>query len=502
MQFLFEVISAFPVILEPFTLLVTLIAVVVGIIFGAIPGIGAPLAMTMFLPVAFGMETIPCMMIMLGLYFGAMYGGSVSSILINAPGTPANVATAFDGYPMSRQGRAATALNVSVTASMLGGLVSTGAFILFFKPMNSLFLAFGPSQVFLFVFVSFVFLSMLGKEDWDKGAVATCIGLLLGLMGQDIMSGTIRYNWGLVYLEDGLDIIAVLTGWFAVTEVMFLVGQAEGSIATDKVLKGSALEGIKICFNYYKTLIKASIIGCIVGVIPGIGGSIGNVAAYEACKKSSKNPELWGTGHPEGVVAPESANNAVTATSLIPTLALGIPGSVPAAIILGALYMLGYNPGPSLSAANPILIPAMAAGMILVNIMFCIVGVSLTNIYKSITQVNIRILMPLIIAISVLGGYLSRFRITDVFFAMLLGIVAYGSRKAKYPVVPMVLGFLLAKMLEENFFRSLMISDNGALIFLQGSMNLVLVAVGVLIILWEPLKKLFGRKESKESLLE
>jgi putative tricarboxylic transport membrane protein len=502
MDFLMDVIRSFPVVLQPFNLLVAAIATIIGIIFGAIPGIGAPLAMAMFLPIAFGMDVIPCMMIMLALYCSALYGGSISSILINAPGTPANVATAFDGYPMAKQGRAATALNIAVSASLIGGTFSVLVFILFFKPMNSLFIAFGPSQVFLFVFISFVFLASLGKQQWDKGAVATGIGLLLGLMGQDIISGTIRYSWGLIYLEDGLDIIAVLTGWFAVTEVMFLIGQAEGTIATDSVLKGKYLEGLKHCFKYYKTLIKASIIGVIVGVIPGIGGSIANVGAYEACRKSSDHPELWGTGYPEGVVAPEASNNAVSASSLIPTLALGIPGSIPAAIILAVLLMLGYNPGPSLSAKNPILIPAMAAGLFVCNILFFIAGVSMTNIYKTVTQINIRILIPLIIGISVLGGYLSRFRITDIFFAILLGVVAYGSRKAKYPVVPMVLGFLLAKMLEDNFFRSLMISHTGYGIFFQGWMNMIMIAAGLLIVLWEPLKRRFFRKASKDSLTE
>jgi len=297
-------------------------------------------------------------------------------------------------------------------------------------------------------------------------------------------------------LEDGLDIIAVLTGWFAVTEVLFLIGEKGGTIAAQGVLKGSALEGIKMCFKYPATFIRSAIIGCIVGIIPGIGGSVSNVAAYSAAKGASKHPELFGTGTPEGVVAPETANNAVTATSLIPTLALGIPGSIPAAIILAALIMLGYNPGPKLASSDPGLIPALAAGLVIINILFGVIGLSLTNFYKRLTQVNIIILIPLIISISFLGGYLSRWRVSDIFFALILGLFAYGARKAKYPVMPMVLGFLLAKMMEENFFKSILISDNGLLIFVTGPVNIVLAATGILIIFWQPLKKLLRRKTS------
>ncbi|PKM89451.1 MAG: hypothetical protein CVU87_05425 [Firmicutes bacterium HGW-Firmicutes-12] len=492
MSFLGEVISSIPIVLQPFNLLVTFIGVLVGITFGAVPGIGAPLAMTMFLPMAFGMDPIPCLLILLGLYFAALYGGSISSILINAPGTPASIATSYDGYPMSQKGEAGIALNTSVVSSMFGGFFSIIVFILFFNPLNELFIEFGPSQLFVFVFISFVFLTMLDKTKWDKVIVATCVGLLLGMVGQDLISGSIRYTFGYIYIEDGLDLIAVLTAWFAVTEVLFLIGKKEGSIATDGILKGSPLQGVKNCFKYPVTLIRSSIIGCVVGIIPGVGGSVANVAAYSAAKSSSKHPELFGTGYAEGVVAPEAANNAVSATSLIPTLALGIPGSAPAAIILGALLMLGYRPGPGLASTDPGLIPALIAGMITVNILFCIVGLSLTNTYKKITQVNIKILIPLIISLSLLGGYLSRFRISDVFFALLLGVFAYGTRKAKYPVTPMVLGFLLATMIEENFFKSLLISDNGALIFIQGPINIFLVTVGILIICWQPLKKFFS----------
>lgn len=494
MSFFMEVVSSFPAVLQPFTLLVTFLGITVGVCFGAIPGIGAPLAMTMFLPIAFGMAPVPCLLIMLALYFSALYAGSISSILINTPGTPAAIATAYDGYQMSKKGEAGIALNVSVVSSMCGGLFSVIAFIFFFNPMNKMFIEFGPSQMFMFVLISFLFLTVLGKEKWDKGAIATCVGLLLGLVGQDLMSGTLRYTFGYINLEDGLDIIAVLTGWFAVTEVMFLAGHKEGTIATQGVLKGSPLAGIKLVFKYPVTLIRSSFIGCVIGVIPGVGGALANIAAYSAAKSASKTPELFGTGYPEGVVAPESANNAVTATSLMPTLALGIPGSVPAAIVLGTLLMLGYNPGPALTSADPGLIPSLVAGMVVINILFCVVGLSLTNFYKRITQVNVKILIPLIIAISFLGGYFSRFRVSDIFFALVLGVFAYGARKAKYPVTPMVLGFLLAPMLEENFFKSLMISDNGAFIFFTGYINIALAAVGILIVSWQPLKKMLFRK--------
>ena len=499
MELLIDAIANFHLLLTPLALAAAMLGTIVGIIFGAIPGIGAPVVMTVFLPLAFALGTIPSLMLMLAIYCASLYGGSISSILINVPGHPAAVAATFDGYAMSKKGEAAKALNAAAVSSLIGGTFSLIVFIAFFMPMNTLFIRFGPSQMFMFVLVSFIYLSSLGTGDWGKSAIATCVGLLLGLVGLDLMSGAVRFTFGYVFIEDGLDVIAVLTGWFAITEVIALVGERGGTIAAGGKLKGSPIDGIKACFKYPVTLLRSSIMGSLIGVVPGVGGAVANIAAYNAAKKASKTPEVFGTGHPEGIVAPESANNAVTATSLIPTLALGIPGSAPAAIIMGVLLMLGHNPGPGMATGDSIIIPAVVGGLFIVNIMFCVVGISMTGLYKKITQVNLNILIPMIISVSLLGGFLSRFRLSDMLIALALGVFAYGAKRANYPPTPMVLGFLLAKMLEENFFRSMMISGQDISIFFTGTINLSLIAMGVFIIVFEPLKTLIRKRTASKS---
>jgi putative tricarboxylic transport membrane protein len=492
-----SVIQGIPEVFQLPGLLISFVGVIAGIIFGAIPGIGPPLAMAMFLPLIFGMKPILALLLLLGVYNGSVYGGSISSILINTPGTPGSVATTFDGYPMARKGQAGIALGVSVCSSAIGGIFSTLTFLVFYEPLNNLFVAFGPSQLFLLILVAFLTVTILAKESMLKGLISTGIGLLFGLIGYDLVSGSIRFTFGYLNLEDGLDLISVLIGWFAVTELMFLVQEKQETIASMGILKGSTLRGALSVFKYPKELLVSSSIGSIIGAIPGVGIAVANLIAYSSAKGRSKHPEQFGKGCIEGVIAPETANNAVTSTSLIPTLALGIPGSASAAIILGALMMLGFRPGPGLYTAAPGLVGALVLGLVVINIMLLVSGLLLTGAYMRITQIKISILVPVILVISALGCYLSRSRLSDVLFAIVLGIFAYGLRKARYSLACVVLGFILAKMMEENFFKALLISDRGVQIFFQGTINIILLSLGLLILIWAPASKLIRSKRMR-----
>ncbi|MBE0558742.1 MAG: tripartite tricarboxylate transporter permease, partial [Proteobacteria bacterium] len=439
----------------------------------------------------FGMTPVPALMLILGVYNGSVYGGSVSSILINTPGTPGSVATCFDGYPMAKKGKAGTALGISLCSSTIGGIFSTIAFLLFYEPLNNLFIAFGPSQLFLLILVAFLTITILAKESMIKGLIASGIGLLLGLVGYDLVSGSTRFTFGYLFIEDGLDLIAVLIGWFAITELMFLIQEKQATISGMDILRGSTWEGIKAVFRYPKEVFASASLGSLIGAITGVGIAVANLIAYSSAKGRSKHPEEFGEGSIEGLIAPETANNAVTSTSLIPTLALGIPGGASAAIILGALMMLGFRPGPGLYSANPGLIGALVVGLVVINIMMFISGLLMSKLYMKITQIKISVLVPVILTVSLLGCYLGRSRLTDIFFAIVLGIFAYGLRKAGYSLACVVLGFILAKMMEEYFFKSLLISEGGIRIFFQGTINIVLLSFAGLMLVWGPIKKLF-----------
>jgi putative tricarboxylic transport membrane protein len=494
-----SIIKGIPEVFQLSSLALAAIGTFAGIILGAIPGIGPPLAMAMFLPFIFGMSPIPAMMFILGIYNGSVYGGSVSAILINTPGTPGSVATVFDGYPMAKRGQAGKALGISLCSSAIGGIFSTLAFLLFYEPLNNLFIAFGPSQLFLLILVAFMTITILAKESIVKGLIASAIGLLLGLVGYDLVSGSTRFTFGYLLIEDGLDLIAVLIGWFAITELMLLIQEKQSTISGMDILRGSTWDGVKAVFRYPKEVFVAASLGSIIGAIPGVGIAVANLIAYSSAKGRSKHPEEFGQGCVEGIIAPETANNAVTSTSLIPTLALGIPGGASAAIILGALMMLGFRPGPGLYGTNPQLIGALVVGLVVINVLMFVTGLLLSNLYMKITQIRISVLVPVILIISLLGCYLSRSRMSDIFFALVLGIFAYGLRKAGYSLACVVLGFILAKMMEEYFFKTLLISGGGIGIFFQGAINIVLLVFAAAMLLWGPIRGLLkGRSTPKE----
>ena len=484
-------------VLKPFNMLMAFVGTMLGLILGALPGIGPPLAISLLLPLIFGIDPVSGVVLMLGVFNAAVYGGSISAILINTPGTPGSIATCFDGYPMARQGKAGEALGASLISSVIGGLITTVFFIFLLGPIARLSLKFGPSQMFLIILLSLGTVSRLATGSILKGIISSGIGILLGLVGYDLMSGVSRFSFDYKYLQGGLHIVVTLIGWFAVTELLFLVQMKGGTISSTKLQIGNALKGAKESLKHLKLIGVSSIIGAFLGALPGIGIALANLVAYGNAKSNSKHPEKFGTGIIEGVIAPEAANNAVTGCSLIPTLALGIPGGATLAVILGGLMILGVTPGPRLISQDPRLVGSIMVSLIFINLLILFIGFLLINLYQYITRVKIAYIAPIILTISFFGAYITRHYIADIFFVIVLGLLAYGMRKANYSLPCMVLGFVLAKMLEENFSKSLMISDNGYLIFLEWPLNVLIVSIGILIYLFPVLNKLIRRESGK-----
>jgi len=484
-------------VLKPFNILMAFLGTILGLILGALPGIGPPLAISLLLPLIFGIDPVSGVVLMLGVFNASVYGGSISAILLNTPGTPGSIATCFDGYPMARQGKAGEALGASLVSSVIGGLITTIFFIFLLGPIAKLSLKFGPSQMFLIILLSLGTVSRLATGSILKGIISSGIGILLGLVGYDLMSGMSRFSFGYKYLEGGLHIVVTLIGWFAVTELLFLVQMKGSTISSTKLEIGNAIKGAKESLKHLKLIGVSSLIGSFLGALPGIGIALANLVAYGNAKSNSKHPEKFGTGIIEGVIAPEAANNAVTGCSLIPTLALAIPGGATLAVILGGLMILGVTPGPRLISQDPRLIGSIMVSLLFINLIILFIGFLLVNVYQYITRVKIAYIVPIVLAISFFGAYITRHYIADIFFVIVLGLLAYAMRKAKYSVPCMVLGFVLAKMLEENFHKSLLISDTGYLIFLEWPVNILIVVIGIFIYIFPVLKRLTGRLSKK-----
>jgi len=351
--------------------------------------------------------------------------------------------------------------------------------------------------MFLIILLSLGTVSRLATGSILKGIISSGIGILLGLVGYDLMSGMSRFSFGYKYLEGGLHIVVTLIGWFAVTELLFLVQMKGSTISSTKLEIGNAIKGAKESLKHLKLIGVSSLIGSFLGALPGIGIALANLVAYGNAKSNSKHPEKFGTGIIEGVIAPEAANNAVTGCSLIPTLALAIPGGATLAVILGGLMILGVTPGPRLISQDPRLIGSIMVSLLFINLIILFIGFLLVNVYQYITRVKIAYIVPIVLAISFFGAYITRHYIADIFFVIVLGLLAYAMRKAKYSVPCMVLGFVLAKMLEENFHKSLLISDTGYLIFLEWPVNILIVVIGIFIYIFPVLKRLTGRLSKK-----
>lgn len=460
-----------------------LIGTVIGIVAGILPGIGASLTMALLIPITFSMPKEQGLILLVAAWAAAVYGGSISSILINTPGTGANVMTCLDGFPMARQGKAKVALAISATSSLIGGLFGIACLILLAPPLAQFAMKFGPSQNFLLVLFSLVIISFTLRGSTLKGLISAGFGFVLSFIGFDLVSGETRYIFGIQYLSDGIPFLLFVIGLFAISQVLQFLSETNGSVNRIDTIKGSYWEGFALTFKYWRTLIKSAIIGAIVGFAPGIGTSAASVMAYGEAERSSKCKEMFGKGAPEGVVAAETSNNAVQGGALIPTLTLGIPGNSDSAVFLAGLMMYGIMPGRSLFQGNSSLVSILFAALIMSQFAFWIVGLSLTGIFAKITFVPINLLIPIIWIISATGAFALHNNPVDVLMIIVIGVLAYIMHRTGYPVIPLLMAIILGPMAEKNFMRAIMISGGSGTIFFKGYINLIIIALIALVIL-------------------
>ena len=455
--------SAFALFATIENILILGLGVVIGTIVGAIPGMTTPMAVALTLPFTFTMQPVTGILLLLGVYKGGIYGGSITAILINAPGTPAASCTALDGYPMATRGEARRALDMALIASVIADFISNLSLILFAGVLASFALRFGSPEMFTLILFALTIIAGVSGDQLLKGFGSACLGLILATIGLDLIFGTNRFVFGNWDLMSGLTFIPVLIGLFALPEIInFYMRKIEPLEQSPLAGIGARLEDVKRCF---KSIIRGSVIGVILGAIPGIGGAPSAFLSYAEARRNSPNKDNFGKGEIEGVAAAEAGNNGVAGATLIPLLALGIPGDIITAIILGAFMIHGLRPGPLMFQENIVLIYALFIGIMLSSIYLFVVGKASIKLISKIADVPHRILFPIVFVLCVFGAYAVNNSTFDVLVMMIMGLVGFFMLKLKIPAAPFLIAFILGPILEDNFRQSLLISKGSPSIF-------------------------------------
>ncbi len=463
------------------------IGVFIGSVFAAIPGLSVILCVILFLPVTYSMTAIPGMMFLLGIYCAGGYGGSVSAILINTPGTPHAAATMLDGHPLSEQGRTKAALKIALYASTFGG-ISSALMLLFLGPQVARVAAqLGTAEYFMVCVFGLTIIAGVSGKSMIKGLISACLGLLISCVGSDPMTSYDRFTFGISRLYLGLDLAVCLIGLFALVEIMSKAEKRLDRLNLDTTqIKDDGIITKEEYKRMARPMLLSSLIGVMVGIIPGTGASEASWFSYNTAKNMSKHPEEFGHGSVEGIAAAEAANNAVTGATLIPLLTLGIPGDGTVAIMLSALMINGLNPGLTLFTTQGNIMYAIMLGLILVNIFMLLQGKFLTRLFAKVVSIPQEILTPIIVIFCFAGAYSVNENFFDVGVALIFGMLAWILRKLELPPVPILLGLVLGSMTETNFRRALLISNGNPKIFFSSVyciifLVLILLAVGTIV---------------------
>ncbi len=457
----------------------TAIGVAFGLFIGATPGLTVSLGMVLLLPVTFSLDPVTSISLLLGLYASGMTGGSFSAILLNIPGTPSASATAIDGHIMAQQGKAGAALGTAIIASFIGGIIGLICLSGISPFLAKVALKFGAPELFALVFLGITLICSFGQRSVLKGIMAGLIGLILMTTGLDSMTGTPRFTFGFVELQGGIPFLPAMIGLFAIPQIISgLTCRGNVIPAYDRKISNIVPKMADV-MKRMKAIITGSLIGTGVGAIPGTGGSIAVFLAYDAAKRTSKDSENFGKGSPDGVAAPEAANNAVAGGALIPMLTLGIPGDPITAILLGSLMIHGLIPGPLLFETNPQFVFSIFWAFLFANIFNLVISFSSINFWVRILKVPQRILLPIILVLCVVGSYSLRNTFFDTGIMIFFGILSFFMKKYGFPVVPLLLAIILGPALEEHLRMSLIISQGNPMVFIKHPISLFFLIVSL-----------------------
>ena len=480
MDFSTGLLSGFYAVIQPTNLFFCFIGVFIGTLVGVLPGIGPMGAMAILLPTTFGMSPTAAVIMLAGIYYGAMYGGSTTSILVNIPGEAASVVTCLDGYQMARQGRAGPALGISAFGSFIGGTFSIIALMFLVFPLNQLALKFGPPEYFGLICMAMTILIYLASKSLMKAIIMIVVGLILSTVGMDSFTATHRFTFRCATLSDGIGLIPMAMGIFGISEILMNIEESMDRVIFKTRIK-NLLPNLQDWKKSIGPMIRGSFIGFFLGILPGGGGVISSFVSYSVEKRVSKNPSAFGKGAIEGVAGPETANNAGAGGSFVPLLAMGIPSNPIMGMLLGALMIHGIAPSPLLLSQHPEIFWGIVASMYMGNVMLLLLNLPLIGMWVKLLKIPYKILIPLILIFCMIGAYSINNNIVDVILMIIFGIAGYILRKFDYEMAPLILAYLLGPILETAFRRSLLISNGNFSIFVGSPISAVTLGISVLL---------------------
>lgn len=497
MEALSLLVTGMATVLQPGHFMMIVIGLAVGVIAGALPGISFVNAMAMALPFTYLMSPLDSMAFLGGIYAGGVFGGSISAILINIPGTPASLPACWDGYPMTRQGKSGRALTIAIAASATGGIVSALLLTFGAPPFAKFALQFDQPEFFAATFLGLVSIIAVAKSAPWISFLSLFIGMVIGTVGVDPLYGIPRLTFGSVNAQSGINFVVVMIGLFALGEVVEMLAKSESAT---KVLGKIRFERPKLAemWALRGSVVRGTAIGSMIGMIPGAGATVGAVIAYGVEKQASPRGAEFGSGVPDGLAAPEAAKNATTGAAMIPLLTLGIPGSAATAIMMAALVLKGVTPGPMLFSTQSGLVYAIFAAMLLANILMILAGVVIARGFSHFMQVPPAILSGFIVVLSVLGAYGVRNNIFDVYVCMAFGVIGYLMKRFNFPAAPLILGVILGPLAERYFLTSLANYDNNVAIFVQRPISASILGLSVAFIAWATLPALIRKYRQRK----
>ncbi len=486
--------SGFLVALQPVNLLVAVIGCFIGTVVGMLPGLGPINGVAILLPLAFALK-LPAetaLILLAAVYIGCEYGGRISSILLNVPGDAGAIMTAIDGNPMAKKGMAGVALSISAWSSFVGSIVATIGIVLFAPLLAKWALAFGPAEYFALIIFAFCCLTGMVGDKPVKTVVAALMGLVLATVGIDANSGVYRFTFDSVHLADGIQFIVVVIGLFSVSELLLMLEQTHAGRAAIKTTGRMLFNLQEMGATWWGTL-RSAVMGFVIGVLPGAGATIASAVAYTMEKKLGDKDGTFGKGDIRGVAAPEAANNASAAGSFVPMLTLGVPGSGTTAVMMGALTLYNINPGPLLFQNQPDLVWGLIASMFIANVLLLIMNIPMIGLFTRMLAVPTWLLVPAIAAVSVVGVYAVHSTTFDLVLMIGIGIIGYVLRKMDFPMSPLILGFVLGEMMEQNLRRALSISNGELGILFQSGISIGLWTLAIVIVAGPRLYRRFRR---------
>lgn len=488
MESLSNLIYGFSIALDPVNLMYVFIGVFAGTIIGMLPGLGPISALALMIPITFNLNPATGLILMAGVYYGAIFGGSTSSILLNAPGVAGTVATSFDGYPMAQKGMAGKALAIAAYASFVGGTISVIGLMLVAPLLSKVAVSFGPPEYFALMVLGLTAVVSLSDKSLTKGMIAAIAGMMISIVGIDLQTGTERYTFGTLELLEGIDFLVVALGVFALAEVFIMLLRGG-----DKEQKRNAIGSLKLSRAEVKEIAapvgRSSLLGFFTGVLPGAGATIGSFLGYSMEKRIAKDGDTFGKGNIKGVAAPESANNAACGGSFVPLLTLGVPGSGTTAVLLGALLVMGVTPGPLMLEQRPDVFWGVIASMYIGNIFLLVLNLPLIPYIARILDAPRPLLLSLILIFCMVGVYGLSFSSFDLVLLLVFGLIGLVMRLHGFPAAPMILGLILGALMEESMRRALQISGGEWTIFLEKPISISLLAIALLSLTFPLIKK-------------